>query len=91
MRINAQLINAATSHHLWADRYDRDLKDIFALQDEITKSIVSALEVILTEDEQRRVARRYTDVLEAYDLFLRGRSYLLEGRETGAFASAGTV
>jgi len=85
VRINAQLIDAATSHHLWADRYDRDLKDIFAVQDEITKSIVTALEVILTEAEQRRVARRYTDVLEAYDLFLRGRNYLLSGRETGAF------
>jgi len=91
VRINAQLIDAATSRHLWADRYDRDLKDIFAVQDEITKSIVTALKVILSEDEQRRVARRYTDVLEAYDLFLRGRSYLLAGRETGAFAGAGTV
>jgi tetratricopeptide (TPR) repeat protein len=85
VRINAQLINAATSHHLWAERYDRDLKDIFAVQDEITKSIVTALEVILTGDEKRRVARRYTDVLEAYDLFLRGRNYLLTGHETGAF------
>jgi len=91
VRINAQLIDAATSRHLWADRYDRDLKDIFAVQDEITKSIVTALKVILSEEEQRRVARRYTDVLEAYDLFLRGRSYLLAGRETGAFESAGTV
>jgi adenylate cyclase len=85
VRIHAQLIDAATSRHLWADRYDRDLKDVFAVQDEITKSIVTALEVILTEDEKRRVARRYTDVLEAYDLFLRGRNYLLAGRETGAF------
>jgi adenylate cyclase len=85
VRINAQLIDAATSRHLWADRYDSDLVDIFAVQDVITKSIVSALEVILTEEEQRRVARRYTDVLEAYDLFLRGRNYLLAGRETGVF------
>jgi adenylate cyclase len=85
VRINAQLIDAATSRHLWADRYDRDLKDVFAVQDEITKSIVTALEVILTGDEQRRAARRYTDVLEAYDLFLRGRNYLFAGRETGVF------
>jgi adenylate cyclase len=85
VRIHAQLIDAATNRHLWADRYDRDLKDVFAVQDEITKSIVTALEVILTEDEQRRAARRYTDVLEAYDLFLRGRNYLLAGRETGSF------
>jgi len=85
VRINAQLIDTTTSRHLWADRYDRDLKDVFAVQDEITKSIVTALQVILTEDENRRVARRYTDVVEAYDLFLRGRNYLLAGRETGAF------
>jgi adenylate cyclase len=85
VRIHAQLIDAATSRHLWADRYDRDLKDVFAVQDEITKSIVTALEVILTEDEKRRVARRYTDVLEAYDLLLRGRNYLFAGRETGVF------
>ena len=85
VRINAQLIDTTTSRHLWADRYDRDLKDVFAVQDEITKSIATALEVILTEDEKRRVARRYTDVLEAYDLFLRGRNYLFAGRETGVF------
>ncbi|HXV81281.1 MAG TPA: adenylate/guanylate cyclase domain-containing protein [Candidatus Binatia bacterium] len=85
VRINAQLVDAATSRHLWADRYDRDLQDVFAVQDEITKSIVTALEVVLTADEQRRTARRYTDVIEAYDLFLRGRNYLLAGRETGSF------
>ena len=85
VRINAQLIDATTSRHIWADRYDRDLKDVFAVQDEITKSIVTALEVILTGDEQRRAARRYTYVLEAYDLFLRGRNHLFAGRETGAF------
>jgi adenylate cyclase len=85
VRINAQLVDAATSRHLWADRYDRDLRDVFAVQDEITKSIVTALQVVLTADEERRAARRYTDVLEAYDLFLRGRNYLLAGRETGAF------
>ncbi len=75
IRISAQLIDAATGHHLWAERYDRDLKDVFALQDEIAGMIVKALEVKLTEDEQQRVARRYTDSLEAYDYFLRGRGY----------------
>ncbi len=75
IRISAQLIDAATGHHLWAERYDRDLKDVFALQDEIAGKIVKALEVRLTEDEQQRVARRYTDSLEAYDYFLRGRGY----------------
>ena len=75
VRITAQLVDATTGNHLWAERYDRDLKDIFALQDEIAGKIVKALEVKLTEDEQQRVAQRYTDSLEAYDYFLRGRGY----------------
>ncbi|UCH22478.1 MAG: tetratricopeptide repeat protein [Deltaproteobacteria bacterium] len=82
VRINAQLIDAANNHHLWAERYDFKLDNIFAVQDKITKSIVAALQVMLTEDEQERVARRYTDVLEAYDLFLRGRTYLQGTKQT---------
>ena len=82
VRINAQLIDATTDHHLWAERYDRELDDIFAVQDELTTSIVAALEVMLTEDEQTRVARQYTSNLEAYDLFLRGRSYLRGTKRT---------
>ena len=73
VRINAQLIDATTGGYLWAERYDRDLKHIFALQDEITEKIVAALELKLTKGE--RVARRLTDNLEAYDHFLRGRAY----------------
>jgi len=76
VRINAQLIDANSSHHLWAKRYNFKLNDIFAVQDEITESIVAALEVILTEGEQEHEASRYTNVVEAYDLFLRGRTYL---------------
>ena len=75
VRISAQLIDPRTGYHLWAERYDRDLTDIFALQDEITEKIVAALEVKLTEGEQLQVARRYTENLEAYDYFLRGRAY----------------
>jgi adenylate cyclase len=82
VRINAQLIDATTSLHLWADRYDRNLDDIFAVQDELTASIVSALQITLTEDEQTRLARQYTDNIEAYDLFLRGRSYLRGTKQT---------
>ncbi len=77
VRISAQLIDPTTGYHLWAERYDRDLTDIFALQDEITEKIVAALEVKLTAGEQEQVARRYTDNLEAYDYFLRGRAYQL--------------
>ncbi len=79
VRISAQLIDAGTGYHLWAERYDRDLTDIFALQDEITAKIVTALEVKLTEGEQEQVARRYTENLEAYDYFLRGRIYQARG------------
>jgi adenylate cyclase len=73
VRIAAQLIDGATGGHLWAERYDRDLTDIFAVQDEVTREIVSALAVKLTKGEQRRLARKGTDNLEAYDYYLRGR------------------
>jgi len=76
VRINAQLIDATTDHHLWAERYDFTLDDVFKVQDEITSTVVSSLQVILTEDEQNRGAIRHTSVIEAYDLYLRGRTYL---------------
>ncbi len=79
VRINVQLIDASTGGHLWAERYDRDLKNIFALQDEITEKIVAALEVKLAPGEEKQLTRRYTDNLEAYDLYLRGREYQLRG------------
>jgi adenylate cyclase len=75
VRITAQLVDASTGGHLWAERYDRDLEDIFALQDEVAQKIVAALAVKLTEDEQERLERGYTDNLEAYDYFLRGLEY----------------
>lgn len=66
IRITAQLIDAPTNKHIWAQRYDRDLKDIFAIQDDITKRIIAALQVRLTEGEQARVYERGTKNLEAY-------------------------
>ena len=75
VRISAQLIDAMTGYHLWAERYDRNLEDIFALQDEVTKKIVSALEVKLTEGEQRRLGRSLTKNVEAYDAYLRGLDF----------------
>jgi adenylate cyclase len=75
VRITAQLIEAITGHHLWAERYDRDLKDIFALQDEITKKILTELQVKLTVGEQARLYGRGTDNLEAYIKVLQGREY----------------
>jgi adenylate cyclase len=74
VRITAQLIDAATGSHVWADRYDRDLTDIFAVQDEVTRSIVDALKVKLTPSEAQRIVGAPTDNLEAYDLCQKGRA-----------------
>jgi adenylate cyclase len=76
VRINAQLIDAATGGHIWADRYDRDLTDIFEVQDEVTRQIVEALKVTLTPVERARIADNPTDNVEAHDLFLKARELL---------------
>jgi TolB-like protein len=70
LRITAQLIDAATGNHLWSERYDRELKDIFVLQDDITQKILTAMQVKLTEGEQARTASKGTDNLDAYLKFL---------------------
>jgi adenylate cyclase len=75
VRITAQLVDANTGGHLWAERYDRDLKDIFAVQDEVTNNIVSALAVALTRNEKDYLKRRHTNSLEAYEYALRGLEY----------------
>jgi adenylate cyclase len=72
VRITAQLVDATTDSHLWAERYDRPLKDIFALQDEIVQKIVTTLKLQLILREQGYLVRKTTDNLEAYDYFLRG-------------------
>jgi adenylate cyclase len=81
VRIAAQLIDGATGGHLWAERYDRDLADIFAVQDEVTREIVSALAIRLTRSEQRRLKHRGTESLEAYDLYLRGRQLVWQANK----------
>jgi TolB-like protein/tetratricopeptide (TPR) repeat protein len=73
VRITAQLIDAATGHHLWAERFDRDLADIFAVQDEVTGRIVATLAGKLADSERRRARSGQTENLEAYDCVLRGR------------------
>jgi adenylate cyclase len=73
VRITAQLVDTAIGHHLWAERYDRDLKDIFALQDEITFKILTALQVKLTEGERARVWATRTDNLDAFLKYLQAR------------------
>jgi adenylate cyclase len=87
VRITAQLIDALSGHHLWAERYDRDLKDIFALQDEITMKVINALQVELTEGEHARLWAKGTDNLEAYLKSLRARElYLISTKENNALA-----
>jgi adenylate cyclase len=78
VRITAQLIDALSGHHLWAERYDRNLDDIFAVQDEITKNIITAMQVRLTEGEQVQTAARGTNNLEAYLKCLQAKEYLLK-------------
>lgn len=73
VRITVQLIDAADGNHIWAERYDRELKDIFAVQDEVIGQIIAMLSVKLTSEEKTRIARKGTDNLEAYDLLMRGR------------------
>jgi TolB-like protein/class 3 adenylate cyclase/Tfp pilus assembly protein PilF len=72
VRINVQLIDAATGHHLWAERYDGKMTNIFALQDQINQKIISTLKIKLTAAEKSRIAHTETSNLKAYDTFLRG-------------------
>ena len=83
VRITAQLIDALTGHHLWAERYDRDFKDIFALQDEITKKIITALQIKLTEGEQADIYSRGTDNLEAYLKTMKANWLFLQSTKDG--------
>ena len=73
LRITAQLINVADGYHLWSERYDRELQDVFDIQDEISLAIVDALKVKLLGTEKAAVLKRYTDKNEAYELYLKGR------------------
>jgi len=77
VRITAQLIDATNGAHLWADRYDRDLTDIFEVQDDVTRQIVEALKVTLSPAEKRRLSDAETQSVAAYDCVLRGRDFML--------------
>ena len=76
VRITAQLIEAGSDSHLWSETYDRELKDVFAIQDDIARSIVEALQVTLTPRERRSIQYVATSDPEAYDYYLRGRNYM---------------
>src|SRR5947209_7559079 len=79
VRINAQLIDGASGDHVWAERYDRELEDIFAIQDEISKAIVAALKLKLLPQERKAIEQRGTTNVEAYKLYLLARQYWVTG------------
>lgn len=83
VRITAQLIDGASGNHVWAERYDRNLDDIFALQDEISEAIVSALRINLLPEEKEAIEHRGTANAEAYDLHLRARAFAGQGTREG--------
>jgi TolB-like protein/Tfp pilus assembly protein PilF len=83
LRITAQLIKASDGYHLWSERYDRDMEDVFTIQDEITLAIVDKLKVTLLGEEKDALVKRYTEDVEAYNLYLKGRFFWNKRTETG--------
>jgi len=83
LRITAQLLNVEDGYHLWSDRYERELKDVFAIQDEISRSIVATLRVTLTAGESDAIAKTPTTDPQAYDYYLRGRQFYYQYKRKG--------
>src|SRR5262249_45755217 len=83
LRINAELVNVADGFQLWSETYNRQMEDVFAIQDEIAQSITQALRVILTEREKRVLGKAPTADVRAYDYYLRGRQFFHQLRRKG--------
>ena len=83
LRVTVQLINTSDGYHLWSERYDRDLEDIFAIQDEIAENVVRALRGVLTETDKQALQKAPVAHIEAYDYYLRGRQFLHQLRRSG--------
>jgi serine/threonine protein kinase/Tfp pilus assembly protein PilF len=83
LRITAQLINVADGYHVWSERYDRDMEDVFAIQDEIAQSIAKALRVVLSDKAKRAIEKAPTANVEAYEFYLRGRQFFHQWRRKG--------
>ena len=84
LRITAQLINVEDGYQLWSDRYDREVQDVFAIQDDIAESIVQALKVVLSEDEKKAIEKAVPRAdVEAYEYYLRGRQFFHQFRKSG--------
>lgn len=83
IRITAQLVNVADGYHLWSEKYDREMADIFAIQDEISLAIVEKLKVQLLREEKEALVKRHTDNIEAYHMYLKGRYFWNKRYEGG--------
>ncbi len=83
LRITAKLVNVTDGYHLWSERYDRKMKDVFAIQDEVALAIVANLKVNLLGEEKAAIVRRHTNDLEAYNFYLKGRYYWNKRTEAG--------
>jgi non-specific serine/threonine protein kinase len=83
VRITGRLVETRTGHTVWNERYDRDLEDIFAIQDEIAQAIAQAMQVMLTDQEKEEIQKAPTADIQAYDLYLRGRQYFHQFRRQG--------
>jgi adenylate cyclase len=91
VRITAQLVDGSSNDHVWAERYDRDLNDIFALQDEISEAIVKAMKLKLLPAEKKAIEQRGTDDAEAYNLYLMGRQLYVSGPDAHALRAAAII
>jgi adenylate cyclase len=83
VRITGRLVETRTGHTVWAERYDRELEDIFAIQDELARAIAKAMEVMLTDREKEAIVKAPTADIQAYDFYLRGRQYFHRFRRQG--------
>src|SRR5580658_346062 len=83
LRFTTQLLESRTGHSIWAERFDRQMEDVFAIQDEIAQSIATALKVMLTESEKKAIAKAPTADVKAYDYYLRGRQFFYQFRRRG--------
>ncbi len=81
IKITAQLIDANTQEHIWADKYEKDLKDVFSIQNEVARHIAVALQIKLFKTAEKQIVKKETESLEAYNLYLKGRYYLSKGSE----------
>lgn len=88
LRISAQVINAADGYHLWSEQYDREMQDVFAMQDDISLAIVNKLKIKLLGEEKAALVKRYTTSLEAYHLYLKGRYFWNKRFAPGAMQTA---